>query len=249
MPLKHEMLPDWAQARKKFCVFVPGRERCACDACVRVSVRVSSCQFVSVRVSSCQFVAVLCAVVQPGCSFAEHVLNVRKLRVLGFGRRVAAQLIGDDHARCRFERSRRLKNRLAAAISRRFCPGMSRSAPCWSTARHNRYGSPRSVMDISSSCHVLPGLRRAALTRRAKPLPELVAPTPDCLVRYDYPALKKQFLDVAQAQLKAKMLAHGTTDDRAREAMTVLQRFRILPSRKLTRPPLPCDKALGSSSR
>ena len=40
-------------------------------------------------------------VVQPGCSFDEHVLHARELRDFGFGRRVAAQLISDDLARNR----------------------------------------------------------------------------------------------------------------------------------------------------
>jgi hypothetical protein len=46
-------------------------------------------------------VAVLCVLVQSGCSFDEHVLHVRKFRDLGFCRRIAAQLIGDDLARHR----------------------------------------------------------------------------------------------------------------------------------------------------
>lgn len=46
-----------------------------------------------------RLVAVLSPVVQPGCSFDEHVFYVRELRDLGFCRRIAAQQISDDPAR------------------------------------------------------------------------------------------------------------------------------------------------------
>ncbi|OTP79252.1 hypothetical protein PAMC26510_06100 [Caballeronia sordidicola] len=39
------------------------------------------------------------------------------------------------------------------------------------------------------------------------------------------PRSKEQFLDVAQAQLKAEIPAHGATDDRDWKTMTVIKRF------------------------
>ena len=104
MPLKREMLPDRPEAREKFlCAFWVAKATHAPLA------------------FACRLVAVLCAVVQPSCSFDEHVLYVRKLRDLGFCRRIAAQLVvtilrGTSGKAA----STRLKNRLAAALSRRF---------------------------------------------------------------------------------------------------------------------------------
>src|SRR4051794_31396365 len=148
MPLEREVLPDRPEAREKFlCAF-----------------RVAKAAHTPFAFAG-RLVAVLCAVVQSGGRFDEHVLHVRKFGDLRLCRRIAAQLIGDDLARYRARRSTRLKKRLAAALSRRFCSKMSSSAPCWSTARHSRCGSPRSVTNISSRCQVLPGLRRAAFTR------------------------------------------------------------------------------------
>lgn len=63
------------------------------------------------------------------------------------------------------ERSARWKPRLPAALSRRFCSRMSSSELCSSTVRHSSEGSPCSVTNTSSRCQVLPGLRRATLTR------------------------------------------------------------------------------------
>src|SRR3977135_4359953 len=84
MPLEREMLPDRPVAREKFlCAF-------------RVAKAAHSTLALAGRV-----VAVLRAVVQPAGRSDEQVLHVRKLRDLGFCRRVAAQLIGDDLARHR----------------------------------------------------------------------------------------------------------------------------------------------------
>ncbi len=66
--------------------------------------------------------AVLCAVVKSARSFDQHVLHVRKCRNFGIYRQIAAQLIRDDLACSGFERSTRLKKRLAELLSRRFSP-------------------------------------------------------------------------------------------------------------------------------
>jgi hypothetical protein len=47
-------------------------------------------------------------------------------------------------------------------------------------------------------------------------------------VCHDHPALEEQFLDVTQAQLKAKVPAHGTADDRTWKTVTVIKRVRCL---------------------
>src|ERR1700712_399113 len=84
MPLEREMLPDRPEAREKFlCAFRVAKASHATLAFARRSM------------------AVLCSVVQSGRRFDEHVLHVRKFRDLGFCRRIAAQLIGDDLARNR----------------------------------------------------------------------------------------------------------------------------------------------------
>src|ERR1700709_1847111 len=59
-------------------------------------------------------------------------------------------------------------------------------------------------------------------------LAKLITPASDRLVSHDHPALEEQFLDVTQAQLKAKIPAHGATDDCGRKTGTVIERFRFL---------------------
>jgi len=99
------------------------------------------------------------AVYSCGC-FDENVLDLREFRDVSLRCRITAQLIRHDLPRHRV-RLQQSKRCLAAALSRRFCTGTSSSAPCSSTARHNRNGSSRSVTNISSMCHVRPGLHRA----------------------------------------------------------------------------------------
>src|ERR1700688_4612590 len=93
MPLEREMLPDRPEAREKFlCAF-----RVAKAAHAPKEVPLGDATLAFAR----WLVAVLCAVVQSGGRFDEHVLHVRKFRDLRFCRRIAAQLIGDDLARYR----------------------------------------------------------------------------------------------------------------------------------------------------
>ena len=78
------MLPDRSEAREKFlCAF-----------------RVAKAAHASLTFAR-RLVAVLGSVVQSGCSFDEDMLHVSKFWDLGFCRRIAAQLIGDDLARRR----------------------------------------------------------------------------------------------------------------------------------------------------
>jgi len=56
---------------------------------------------------------------------------------------------------------------------------------------------------------------------------EFIAPASDRFVGHNHAALKEQFLDVAQARWKAKIPAHGATDDHGRKAMAAIKRFRF----------------------
>jgi hypothetical protein len=47
-------------------------------------------------------------------------------------------------------------------------------------------------------------------------------------VCHDHPALEEQFLDVTQAQLKAKVPAHGTADDHTWKTVTAIKPVRCL---------------------
>src|SRR5471032_523599 len=79
MPLESEMLPDRPEAQEKFLRAFPVPK--AAHATLALA---------------CWLMAVLGSIIQSGCSFDEHVLHIRKFQDLGFCRRIAAQLIGDD---------------------------------------------------------------------------------------------------------------------------------------------------------
>src|ERR1700709_927703 len=57
---------------------------------------------------------------------------------------------------------------------------------------------------------------------------EFIAPASDCLVCHGHTALEEQFLNVAQAQLKAEIPAHSATDDLGWETVNVIERLRFL---------------------
>jgi hypothetical protein len=71
-------------------------------------------------------------------------------------------------------------------------------------------------------------LRRVAFTRRAKFAPNLSHQ--HLIVSYVTITLrsKSDMLDVAQAQLKAEIPAHGATDDAGWETVPAIERFRFL---------------------
>lgn len=56
------------------------------------------------------------------------------------------------------EHSALLKTLLTADLARQFCRSTSSSAPRSSATRHSAYGLPRRFTNISSRCHVEPGL-------------------------------------------------------------------------------------------
>ena len=74
---------------------------------------------------------------------------------------------------------------------------------------------------------MLPRLRRGAFSRRAKPETSLLLGL-NRLVGYDQGALEEKILNIAQAQLKGDMPAHGATSNSGCEAMTVAERFQFL---------------------
>jgi len=167
------------EAREKFLCAFRVAKAAHCDA--RVS-----------RVGWWLFLCAVCSVGRP--PFDEP--RASRSQVPGsraFGRRIAAQLIGDDLARVPgLERSTRLKKTFGRGFGRAaFCSKMSSSAPCSSTARHSRCGSPRSVTNISSRCHVLPGLRRARFDPVSEALAKLIAPASDCLVCHGHTAPRR----------------------------------------------------------
>src|SRR5471032_3548747 len=104
---------------------------------------------------------------------------------------------------------------------------MSSWAPCSSTARHNRYGSPRSVTNISSRCHVLPGLRRAAFTRWAKPLPNLSHQHRIVSYVTVTPRSKSSSSMSRRLNWKRKIPSNSAADDTSRETVPVIKRFRF----------------------
>src|SRR6266403_2987 len=84
MPLEREVLPDQSEARQE---------------CLR-ALRITKAAHATLAFA-CRLVAVFSSVVPSGCRFDKHVLYARQLWNLSFGRRIAAQLIGDDLMRHR----------------------------------------------------------------------------------------------------------------------------------------------------
>src|SRR5260370_13765809 len=99
MPLEREMLPYRPEAGEKFLS----------------AFRVAKATHAPLAFA-CRLMAVLRAVVEPSRSFDEHVLHLRKLRDLGFCRRIAAQLIGDDLARHRARPQHTLEEALGGRL-------------------------------------------------------------------------------------------------------------------------------------
>jgi hypothetical protein len=173
-------------------------------------------------------VTVLCAVVQSGRSFDEHVFHFRKLRDLRFCRRIAAQLISDDHAR----HGIRAQHPLEETFGRGLVAPLLHQDVEFGAMLVDR--TPQQVGFAAQRNEHLVKVPRAAriASRRfyavSKALAKFVAPASDRLVCHGHTALEEQFLDVAQAQLKAEIPAHSATDYLGWETMTVIERFRFL---------------------
>ncbi len=122
---------------------------------------------------ACRLVAVFCPDVQSSCRFDENVLHLRKFRDLGFCGRIAAQLIGDDLAGHRVRAQHALEEAFGGGL---LAPLLHQDVEFDAMLVHRtpeQLGSPRSETNISSRCHMLPGLHRDAFTPLAKPLPNL----------------------------------------------------------------------------
>jgi hypothetical protein len=86
-----------------------------------------------------RLMAVFGPVVHASTDPDEDVFDFGQFRDLSLCRRVATQLVGHNLARHFGTKGEHtLENRLAATLLRRFFNRISSSAPCWSTARHNR---------------------------------------------------------------------------------------------------------------
>jgi len=205
------MLPDRPEARERF-------------LCASRIAKAAHASFAL----ACRLVAVLGPVVQSRCRFDEDVLYVHKFWDLSFCRRIAAQLVGDDFARHRV----RTRHTLEEAFGSGFvAPLLHRDVEFGTMLVHR---SPKLVrLAAQGDEHLVEvpsttGLAPRGFDSVSKALAEFVAPATDRLVGHDHPALEEQFLDVTQAQLKAKIPAHGATDDVGRKTVTVIERFRFL---------------------
>src|SRR5471032_3306895 len=210
MPLEREMLTDRSEAREKF---------------LR-AFRVAKAAHATFAFA-CWLMAVLCAIVQSRCSFDEHVLHVRKFRDLGFCRRIAAQLIGDDLAGQRA----RTQHTLEEAFSSRFvAPLLKQDVEFGAMLVHRTPQQVRFASQRDEHLVEMPRTTRLATHRFhtvSKVLTEFVAPASGCLVCHDHAALEEQFLDVAQAQLEAEIPSNSPADDTSRETVPVIKRFRF----------------------
>src|ERR1700692_3523194 len=211
MPLEREVLPDRPEAREKFlCAFRVAKAAHATLAFAR------------------WLVAVLCAVVQSRGRCDEHVLHVCKFRDLRFCRRIAAQLIGDDLARYRAQAQHTLEETFGRGF---VAPLLYQDVEFGAmlvdrTPQQVRFATQRDEHLVEVPCATRLASRRFDPVSEA--LAKLIAPASDCLVCHGHTALEEQFLDVAQAQLKAEIPAHSATDDLGWETVTVIERFRFL---------------------
>jgi hypothetical protein len=114
MSLEREMLPDSPEARHEcLCAFVIPKTTHAALAFAR------------------KLMAVFSPVVVPGTGFDKDVLDLDQFGDFGLCRRIAAQLVVTIlRGASGKAASTRLKNRLATALSRRFCSRISSSTPC-----------------------------------------------------------------------------------------------------------------------
>src|SRR5882757_5822569 len=181
------MLPDRPEAREKFlCAF-----------------RVAKATHATLAFAG-RLVAVLGPVIEPGGSFDEHVLHVRKLWDLSLGCRVAAQLIGDDLARNRARAQHTLEEAFGGGL---VAPLLHQDVEFGAMLVDR---TPQQVRFATQSDEHLVEVPRATrlASRRFDPVSEaltkLVAPASDRLVCHGHTALEQQFLDVAQTQLEAE---------------------------------------------
>jgi hypothetical protein len=146
----------------------------------------------------------------------------------GLRRWIAAQLIGDDLARHRVG----TQHTLEESFSRSFvAPFLHLNVELdamlvYRTPQQIRLATKRDEHLVKVPCATWLASRR--FDPVSEVLAKLIAPASDRLVCHGHTALEKQFLNVAQAQLKAEIPAHSATDDLGWETVTVIGRFRFL---------------------
>src|SRR5260370_41273653 len=181
MPLEREMLPDQAEDREKLLWAFRGAK--AKHATLVFAGRL---------------VTVFCTIVEPGCSFDEHVLHAQQLRDLGFCRRIAAQLIGDDLA----WHWTRAQHTLEEAFGRGLvAPLLYQDVEFGAMLVHRTPQQLRFATQGDEHLIEVPSATRLAsrcFHPVSKALAKLVAPASDRLICHGYTALEEQFLDVAK---------------------------------------------------
>src|SRR5712692_8538366 len=120
--------------------------------------------------------------------------------------------------------STQCRNRSADAWSRRSWTRMSNTTPCWSTARHSQWRLPQIFSSTSSRCHLSPDCARRRRSPGRVRWAELGAPLADRLVADDDAALGKEILNVAKAQVEAKVQPDGVGDHLWRQAVATVGR-------------------------
>jgi hypothetical protein len=147
---------------------------------------------------TCRLLAVFSAVVNPGTGFDEDVLDVDQFWDLGLCRRIAAQLVGHDLARCLGTSG---KNALEKPLGCRLVPAfLQQDIELYAAL----IDCSSQQIGLAAKCHEhfveVPGrawLATRSLDAMREPRAELVGPTPDRFVADDHPAFKEQLFNVA----------------------------------------------------
>src|SRR5215469_11455571 len=158
MSLEGKVLLDRSEARLK-CLRALGKPEAACPALA----------------FSRGWLAVFGAVIDSGAGFDEHILDVRQFGDLRLSGRIATQLVGDA-----LDRHFRTCHQYAVDKTAWPQPCRDASATGYRVRRRadRRLASAEkarrpSVTNTLSRCQAVYGLRRAVLTRRAKPVSNL----------------------------------------------------------------------------
>ncbi|AMV45931.1 hypothetical protein ATN79_28735 [Paraburkholderia caribensis] len=211
MTLEREVLPDRSEARKK-----------------RLGALWVAKSAQAPLTFTRRLMAIFGPIVHAGRSLDEHVLDVCQLGDPGLRGRITAQLVSDDPAR----HQARPKDALEESF------GCGRVAPLLQQDIEFGAvlvgGSPQHIM-FTAQHHKrfieMPGTARFAassLDAMREPCAKFIALAAHGSVTHHDPALEQQLFNVAQAQLKPKVPANGTTDHHRRKAMTMIERSRFI---------------------
>lgn len=176
----------------------------------------------------CGLMAVLCSVVDTGRSLDGHMLHVEQFRDIGFRRRIAAQLIGDDLAWHRVGAQHTLEETLGGGL---VAPLLQQDIEFDAVLVDC---TPQQIRFASQGDEHLVEVPRATrfAARHFHPMDkactELLAPAANRLVADRHAALEQQFFDVAQTELEPEVPTHRVADDRRRKPMAVIKRFCFL---------------------